>query len=380
MSLIGDALKEAERERPATRAVRPTKPLGQIVVPGPRRSRRRHSAAMTIAIVASTGAAVAVGAYGYLRLESRAPEPAPHLGPVAPAISVQPPTVLPPAPASNQLPARSPAPATSRSKTDAGDVTKPHADTAVRVAPVKLSTTPPVIGAVQQAAPRSPAPAALRPVPATPAPSTAEAPAVVPKGSADTRRAADSLFKLAYKAHVAGQLDVAADLYEQTIATQSAPASAYNDYGVLLKQRGDNATAAKMFREAIAHDDTNVDAWVNLGDALDAASDHAEALSAFARASQLDPSRVAVKTRLAAQYQALGDMTTARQFYQDAVERDPNEPSAHYALARFLQSQRDFSGAIREYGRFVDLAGGKYPGNTIDDVKAHIAALQKLAP
>lgn len=394
MSLIADALKEAARERPTARAVRPTKPLGQIVVPSPRRSRGRRRMFATIGVVAATGLAVAIGAYAYLRFPNQFPgrfatrPPTPVL-PTAPTIDVASPIVLPPVRAANgAINVAPPKTAAVTAKPRAGDAATVSAN------PVSTPTSP--ANVVQQGAPRVSLPAPTpnqpavtptavkptavkqTPIPATPAPIQPATPSLAPKPAAAAPRTADSLFKRAYEAHTRGDLDAAADLYQRAIATETAPASVFNDYGVLLEQRGDHAGAARMFRQAIGHDDTNVDAWVNLGDALDARNEHGDALSAFARASQLDPSRIAVKTRLAAQYQALGDMTTARQFFEDAVRLDPKEPSSHYALGLFLQSQHDLAGAIREFGRFVDLAGEKYPPNTIADVKTHILALRKL--
>src|ERR1051325_5678844 len=99
-------------------------------------------------------------------------------------------------------------------------------------------------------------------------------------------RPADSLFKLAYAEHVKNNLAAARDLYEKAIRTGQAPAEAFNNYGALLVQRGEQAAAAEMFRQAIKRDDKNVEAWINLGDSQKAAGHHAEAVSAYERASQ----------------------------------------------------------------------------------------------
>lgn len=193
-------------------------------------------------------------------------------------------------------------------------------------------------------------------------------------------RPADSLFKLAYAEHLRGNFDRAKELYEQTIAMQQAPSEAYNDYGVLLSQHGNPTAAAEMFRVAVRRDDANAEAWINLGDSYNLAGHHADALSAFSRAIQLDPGNVAVKVRLAGEYHAIGDSVSARRLYDESLKTAPKDPAVHYELAKFLQAQQDYKGAAREFQQFVDLAGGKYDARTIEAVKQHVASLEKSAP
>jgi Tfp pilus assembly protein PilF len=349
-----------------------------------------------------TGASVFVGTMLSFRMHAARSAPMPPVAqlqvPAAPVVSDGNPSLVPPtrmqasrAPLAGRKGASTPAPPTNTTGNRIGP-TRPSKGLTAPAGGGRSATAvtiaPPEPGVVQAGTTRTSAPframsAAGLPVvstpPAVPTPTVSKpaASASVPLG----RRAADSLFKLAYAAHVRGNgAAAAADLYEKTLATQSAPSAAYNDYGVLLKERNDPAAAARMFRQAIAHDDTNVEAWVNLGDVLAGTGEHADALSAFARAGQLDPSRIAVKTRLAGQYQAIGDVATARQFFEDAVKLDPNQPGPHYALGQFLQSQHELSAAIREYERFVGLAPETYRASTIADVKQHIVALRKLVP
>jgi hypothetical protein len=46
----------------------------------------------------------------------------------------------------------------------------------------------------------------------------------------------------------------------------------------------------------------------------------------------------------------------------------------------FLQSQRDYQGAIREYQSFVDLAPGKYSAENIAMIRQYIVTLGRYVP
>lgn len=392
MSLIGDALKEGSRERPARTAPRSTKPLGEFVVPTSRaRSRGRGRIGRLLVLGFAAGAIAGAGGYLGLRFQ-KAPPPRRTQVPPAPVVAPVASPVVPP-PALVTVPVASTPPSTP-----------PQASTAA-TSPVPVPTPAPTV--VAHEAPREPQPvkpvvdSAVKPQSKAQAPASAPAPKVMaveqfarpttfptvatpsnakPSAPSSPNHAADSLFRLAYATHMRGDLANAAELYEKTLATKVASSVVYNDYGVLLKQRDEGDRALKMFRQAIDLDNTNVEAWVNLGDALQASGEHAEALSSFARASQLDPSRVAIKTRLATEYQATGDTATAREFFETSLKLEPKNPASHYAFATFLQSQREFAAAMREYERFIDLAADTYPASALAEVRQHILALKQLTP
>jgi len=347
-------------ERPAQVEPAPSRVAGQ----------RRFGTILIVAGVV-TGGGTAAGALVLRARTSFAASPAativvptpPILLPVADSIGLSTPSVLASAAivadsALKAAPVPSPAAAPAIAPTPVP--THAPAPTADVVPSVPLSVKGPAPAVVRPALPRTPAPVLARPrqladssratrpepaavaSPATPNTVARVAePSVAPSG--------DSLFKLAFAAHTHAKLGAAQELYEKAIATKHAPAEAYNDYGVLLNQRGDPAAATEMFRQAVTRDDTNGRRMGQLGDSYSAANHHTEALSAFARAAQLDPARIVVKTRLAAEYQATGDTATARQFFADAVKLDPSDPASHHAFGMFLQSQRELPGAIREF-------------------------------
>ena len=200
---------------------------------------------------------------------------------------------------------------------------------------------------------------------------------VVVDGAAE--RPGDSLFKRAFAEQSRGNFERSNELYESAIALPQAPAEAFNDYGVLLLQNGNQLGASEMFKQALKRDDKNVDAWVNLGDSYNAIGHHAEAMGAYARAGQLDASSVAVKDRLAAEYAAIGDTAAARRIYAEAVNLSPKDPAVHYNFGKYLQRQREFRAAIHEYQEFVDLAPGKFSAENIAMIRRYIVVLGPYA-
>jgi hypothetical protein len=48
----------------------------------------------------------------------------------------------------------------------------------------------------------------------------------------------------------------------------------------------------------------------------------------------------------------------------------------HYAYGAFLQSQRDYRDAVRQFQSFIDLAAGQRPADDIERVRKHIATLR----
>lgn len=396
MSLISDALKEAQRERSERSGQPGAPPPVDNFFPLPAERERKRSSVLLIggASVAAL-AVVAIVWWSTLHLFSQARNPTRALAtrpPVRPTAPAQTAPIAPVATHDSVRQAPSNPPAGTRRTTPSDVKSQSNVERAVASAtPAAPARTRSPIRSSQHAAsqPTEPvgdtAAATLISTATVQAPSATSAPA--PSDShgvriivdAPSSRPADSLFKLAYAEHLKGNFDRAKELYEQTIAMQQAPSEAYNDYGVLLSQHGNPTAAAEMFRVAVRRDDANLEGWINLGDSYNLAGHHAEALSAFSRALQLDPGNVAVKIRLAAEYHGIGDAASARRLYEEALNAAPKDPIVHYELAKFLQAQQDYRGAVREFQRFVDLAGGKYDARTIDAVKQHVASLEKSA-
>lgn len=385
MSLISDALKEAQRERRGRGGEQNVVPLYESVFPSARRTKKGWKpTAMVVGALVMAGIAVGSTAVILKHLPSAtrsnatpAQTRANNSAPTTPAGASRAPVAggarsnTPPATSSTTIAPRETT--TGRTKTPPSTVAS-SATTTDRVEQRSGPVVPtgaarpsaPTVATVSPPAPERPAPRGVRVV-------------LDPVGSSP----ADSLSRLAYAEHTKGSLDVARDLYEKAIATKQAPAEVFNNYGVLLLQQSNRALATEMFRQAISRDDTNVEAWINLGDAYIAAGHHASALSAFDRARQLDPARASIKIRLAGEYLEIGDTASARRLYQDAVQSKPSDPRAHYALATFLLVVNDTAAAMREFDAFLTIAAasrGEFTAEKLEEVKRYVDSLRRRSP
>ncbi|MGH7619583.1 MAG: tetratricopeptide repeat protein [Gemmatimonadaceae bacterium] len=394
MSVISDALKEAQRERSGRGSVRGPSLLVENLFPHPDRTRDKPSRLVlwgggTAALMLLLAGAWAVR--GRIAGSSNQKRVAPPAAAVVAAPK--------PVPAPRQAGTTATVPAETKTTIAPAQKAEPTRPSAPRTAPGNAppKAPPRIARAASPIVARPKAPADSAPAPATSAVASGarSAPAsppdapVAPRTDASGVRLvidraanspADSLFRLAYAEQMNRNLDGAQALYERAIATEHAPAEAYNDYGVLLLSRGNKTAATEMFRQALNRDDKNVEAWVNLGDSFNGMGYHAEAMSAYARANQLDPARAAVKTRISREYEAIGDTATARRYLEDAVKANPNDAPARYALGAYLQRAHDYQGAVREFQAFVDLNTAPDNQEFVVEMRRHINALKRVAP
>lgn len=127
----------------------------------------------------------------------------------------------------------------------------------------------------------------------------------------------------------------AVDAWWQALQLEPANASLYNNFGVLLKNLGDYATAETCLREALRLQPDLSQAWNNLGNVLRQQERAAEALDCFATALSYAPDDVgALLNRGNAALQLL-DLDTALSSYEAALRLEPANVDAHwnYALA-----------------------------------------------
>lgn len=398
MSLINQALKQAQRERTQRAAESGPAMLGESFFPYP--SGKKHRAPGRALIIGGTAIVLlAIAGATILRVRAmrgkngvsapvRTPTP-------VPTIAAAPPAATPaPAPASEvvhektQVPVAAPpkAPASqSRASNAPPRYVEPSAP--VTPAPKQVAATSPTARDTAKDSILANAAIADAAVRSAPAPLTAPQPTqtVTPPSVRVVidpigLRPGDSLFARAFAEHQRGNLDAAADLYERALRKPPVAPELYNDYGALLATRQNYTAAIPMYRLGIAANPDDPKLRINLGDAFRETGRRADALSEYFQAGKLDPANIAVKVRLAGEYQAIGDTANARRLFEEAIKAAPNDPEARYGYASFLQSVRDYRGAARELQRFVDVAPGKMPQDVIDRVKIHLANLRRQFP
>jgi Tfp pilus assembly protein PilF len=68
--------------------------------------------------------------------------------------------------------------------------------------------------------------------------------------------------------------------------------------------------------------------------------------------------------------------------YEDVVRTHPDDARAHHAYGTFLQTAKDYRGAIREFDLFVEKAekSGEFTAEKIDEIRRHAESLRRVAP
>ena len=382
MSLISDALKTAERQQRSRGGAPAEHPFFDGYFPHtsghPASSSRRVLLGVATFLLAATVTSLSV-----IRLRAE-PAVAPH-----PAAR---PRVTPPPRATSQA-VQTPLSDTANSAVSSG-VALPEPAAAARTesgtglehrshpgltvpapARARRAAADSVATPATPATPRGAASIIGSPTTVTPNP---PAPAIQIIVDSAAPRPVDAIMGQALTAQRHGDYATAKDLYDRAIKVGPVSAALYNNYGALLHDMGNSRDAVAMLRLALSLDQTFANAWVNLGNAQDALGDRGAAVSAYNQALKLDPANRDSKVGLAWQYIAVGSFLDARRLLSEVLRASPDFAPAHYALGEALEGDKDSSGAVREFSRFLELGGAAAKPGLEQQVRAHIAALGKL--
>jgi Tfp pilus assembly protein PilF len=371
MSLISDALKTAERQQRSRGSAPAEHPFFDGYFP---HTASNHPA-LTRNVLLAGGAIIVVGLVTSLSVMRLRAEPA-TLRPVAPhaakAAAVRPTEQLAPrhlvvtagSTASSAVVLPAPRPAARTESAPPAPISHRANRVSTSAAPTSAATA-----ADSLATPVS--------VVTQPAVASSTPPAVQITVDAAAPRPVDAIMTQALAAQRHGDYAAAKDLYDHAIKVGPVSAALYNNYGALLHDMGNSRDAVAMLRLALSLDQTFASAWVNLGNAQDALGDRGGAVSAYNQALKLDPSNRDSKVGLAWEYIAIGSFLDARRLLTDVLRASPDFAPAHYALGQALEGDKDLTGAVREFSRFLELGGASAKPGLEADVRAHIAALGK---
>ncbi|HKQ49415.1 MAG TPA: tetratricopeptide repeat protein [Phycisphaerae bacterium] len=145
-------------------------------------------------------------------------------------------------------------------------------------------------------------------------------------------------------------------LYETTIRKNPACWMAYNNLGILFKDRGQYAEAIGHYRRTLELRPQYSQAHNNLGVALTATGRYDEAIAAFAEALRLRPANPEALGNLAAALTKAGRFQEAISRLQEALRLDPDDAGLHSNLGVTLQAAGRPGEAAAEFRRALELA------------------------
>jgi tetratricopeptide (TPR) repeat protein len=164
------------------------------------------------------------------------------------------------------------------------------------------------------------------------------------------RHLARQLALQAYAHQERGELDIAIEGYEESLALDRAQARVHNNLGNVYKDMGRLADAVAAYREAIAHDGAMAEAHLNLGTALyQLTGETAQAVAHCRAALGLRPSFAEASLNLGFLLEQDGDSPGAAQCYRGAIAASPELAEAHFNYALQLLLRGDFRMGWEEY-------------------------------
>ncbi|HEX2566555.1 MAG TPA: tetratricopeptide repeat-containing glycosyltransferase family protein [Burkholderiales bacterium] len=146
-----------------------------------------------------------------------------------------------------------------------------------------------------------------------------------------------------------GDLDAAAECYEEAVALDPSQAPAHNNLGNIYLALGRPNEAAACFRSAIAADAALAEAHLNLGALLHRSGELGEAVECYRAALALRPGLAEASLNLGHLLEERGDAAAARDCYEAAVAARPDMAEAHFNLALRLLQAGDFRRGWEEY-------------------------------
>ena len=175
---------------------------------------------------------------------------------------------------------------------------------------------------------------------------------------------ADALHLLGVLAHQCRSSEVAVDLIGKALALSEPVPEFHYNIGLAYGALGRMDDAARHNRRAIALRPDYAEAHLNLGNALNAQKQHADALESYRRALALRPGSPQLHFNIANVLAALGETGEAIAQYRAALALAPNYAEAHNNLGAALATNNALAEAAACFRRALALKGD-LPGTAL---------------
>jgi tetratricopeptide (TPR) repeat protein len=159
----------------------------------------------------------------------------------------------------------------------------------------------------------------------------------------------DALYLRGIIALQTGRIDLAIELFGETIALKPDHAEAYGNRGAALAHQRRFPAALADYNRAIALTPDNATVHINRGAAQSALGHDEEALASYATAIALRPDSADAYNNHAATLAVLGRPEAALASCDAAIALRPDHPSAHYNRANALRDLNRFDDALSSY-------------------------------
>lgn len=155
--------------------------------------------------------------------------------------------------------------------------------------------------------------------------------------------------------HEQGDLDEAANLFQQVIDQEPHSASAWNNLGRLRRDLGQADEASRAFHQAVKQAPQFACAWNNLGISHRDAGDLVEAVKSFKKAARLDPFNAIPWVNLANTQLDAGQPDQAIRAYKKAIRLQPEYQELSLDLALIYRGLNRMKDAIHTLNQVLKI-------------------------
>ena len=152
-----------------------------------------------------------------------------------------------------------------------------------------------------------------------------------------------------------GEINAAANQFQQACTIEPGDAEAHGDLGFALYQEGQVGPAIIEYERALTINSHYAEAHSNLGNALMQQGHGAAALSEYQKALADNPHLAETRYNLGNALMKQGDFDGARTQFQQALQDNPTLAPAHTGLAIALAQKGDLDGAIDQFREVLEL-------------------------
>ena len=144
-------------------------------------------------------------------------------------------------------------------------------------------------------------------------------------------------------------LDRAIDSYQHALLIKPDYPEGYNNFGVVLKNKGKLDEAIQVFKKALSLKPDYHEAYNNLGNTLKDKGNIDEAIKAYDKALLLKPEYPEAYSNKGNAFQVQGNFEEAIEAYKKALSLKPDYIKVYINMGVALQGQGKFQEAIEEY-------------------------------
>lgn len=153
-----------------------------------------------------------------------------------------------------------------------------------------------------------------------------------------------------------GCYEEAIECFKRVIALQPS-AEGFDNLGLAFYHQGQLEAAANSFQQALALNTDFARSHFNLGLVFKDQGNYAAAVERFGHAVRLMPAWFEAVSNLGVAYSCLGMLRESIKWFEQAIHLHPNNIPMHLALADAFMKQQDFQAALSSYQKVLRLDG-----------------------